>query len=325
MAQTAVTAGVDVSKLWLDCALWPLKRTLRVKNTPEGHAELAAWLAEADVERLGLEASGGCEVAAIDSLQAAGVQVVRMNARRVRLFAKACGKLAKNDRADARVIAQAAHMLADADTAPPTRRADLDPLVEHLACRRRLREWITDCANQLEHLKDKALRRKAAARKDALARDLAALDRTIAKLVAASPGQQALAARLQSVPGVGPVLASTLIALLPELGQAPHRQIASLVGVAPFDNDSGTHQGERSIQGGRHAVREVLYMAALSAKRCNPAIAAFAKRLAGKKPKVNIVACMHKLLTILNAIARDSAEWTASPEAKIQPKADAVA
>ena len=101
----------------------------------------------------------------------------------------------------------------------------------------------------------------------------------------------------------------------------PHRQAASLVGVAPFDNDSGQRHGERSIQGGRHAVREVLYMAALSAKRCNPAITAFAKRLAGKKPKVIVVACMHKLLTILNAIARDSANWTANPKTKPQPKA----
>lgn len=325
MAQTVVTAGADVSKLWLDCALWPPKPTLRVRNNAAGHAQLAAWLAQHGVERLALEASGGYEIAVIDSLQARGVQVARLNARRVRLFAKACGRLAKNDRADARVIAQAAHMLADADIPPPVRRADLDPLVEHLTCRRRLREWITDCANQLEHLRDKALRRRTTARKDALARELAALDRAIAKLVAENPDQQALAARLQSVPGVGPVLASTLIALLPELGQVPHRQIASLAGVAPFDNDSGTRQGERSIQGGRHAVREVLYMAALSAKRCNPAIKAFAKRLAGKKPKVIVVACMHKLLTILNAIARDGAEWTASPKAKTQSKANAVA
>ena len=325
MAHMVVTAGADVSKQWLDCALWPAKQRLRFANTPQGHAQLAAWLDEHGAERLGLEASGGYEVALIDSLQARGVPVVRMNARRVRLFAKARGRLVKNDQADAITIAQATLMLTDPETPPPIQRRDLDPLVEHLAYRRRLRDWITDCTNQLEHLRDKGLRRAVKARQDSLARSLTALDRTIAKLVQASPDWQALADNLQSVPGVGPVLASTLLALLPELGDVPHREIASLVGVAPFDNDSGERRGERSIQGGRHAVREVLYMATLSAKRCNPAIAAFAKRLAGKKPKVIVVACMHKLLTILNAIARDNEPWTANPKTPAKTMAKAAA
>lgn len=311
MAQHVTTAGVDVSKQWLDCALWPAKHLLRVPNTARGHAQLATWLNQHGVERLGLEASGGYEVAVIDSLQAAGFQVARLNARRVRLFAKACGRLAKNDRADAKVIAQATHMLTDPSTPPPLRRADLDPLVEHLTCRRRLREWIADCTNQLEHLTNTALRRTITARKASFTRDLAALDRALCKLVQGNPDWNTLAQRLQTVPGVGPVLATTLLALMPELGHVSHRQAASLVGVAPFDNNSGTHRGERHIQGGRAAVREVLYMAALSAKRCNPAIAAFATQLTGKKPKVIVTACMHKLLTILNAIARSTnATWT---------------
>ena len=311
MAQRVVTAGVDVSKEWLDCALWPDKAALRVERSVAGYRQLAAWLAEHGVARCALEASGGYEVEVMDALQAAGLEVARLNARRVRLFAQAKGRLAKNDRADARILAQAALVLTQ--DIPPARRRDLDPLVEHLLYRRRLREWLTDCANQLEHLKNAVLRRKLQARQRSLQTELSALDRALADLVAARDDWRALAHRLQAVPGVGPVLAETLIALLPELGQVSRRRIASLVGVAPFDDDSGKRAGERHITGGREAVREVLYMAALSAKRHNPQIAAFAERLVGKKPKVILVACMRKLLTILNAMVRDGKDWAPKP------------
>ncbi len=171
----------------------------------------------------------------------------------------------------------------------------------------------TDCANQLERLKNPALRRKIQARQRSFNTELSALDKTLANLVAACDDWHALTHRLQGVPGVGPVLAGTLIALLPELGQVSRRQIASLVGVAPFDDDSGKRAGERHVTGGREHVREVLYMAALSARRHNPQIAAFATRLAGKKPKVILVACMRKLLTILNAMVRDGKDWSPRP------------
>jgi transposase len=303
-----VTAGIDVSKHALDIALWPLKTaTLQVASTAAGYAELAAWLAEHGVERVGLEASGGYEVAVIDALEDRGFTVIRFNAQRVRLFAKAKGRLAKNDRADARTIAQATAVLVEA--APAPRRRSLDPLIELLTYRRRLCDWLVDCANQLEHLKDKTLRASTARRQASLRRELAAIDARLATLVQADDDWRVIAARLQTVPGVGPVLAHTLLALMPELGTLTRRATACLAGLAPFDDQSGERSGERHIAGGRAAVREVLYMAALVAMRRNPLIAAFARRLAGKKPKVIITACMRKLLVILNAMLRDGKDW----------------
>ena len=307
MAQKVVTAGIDVSKAWLDIALWPGQETVHVATTPAGYRQLTAWLIEHGVERVGLEASGGYEVAVIDALEADGFQVVRFNAQRIRLFARAKGRLAKNDRADARGIAQATAVLVD--TPPVPRRRDLDPLVELLNYRGHLRGWITDCVNQLEHLTEKALRIRVARRRAMFERERAEIDARLAALVEAHADWRVVAARLQSVPGVGPILAQTLIALLPELGTLSRRAIASLVGLAPYDRDSGTHRGQRHVTGGRAAVRQVLYMATLSAKRYNPVLAAFAGRLAGKKPKVIITACMRKLLVILNAMLRDRADW----------------
>lgn len=307
MAQMVITGGIDVSKAWLDVALWPTKLTLRVERNATGYDRLETWLSDNGVTRLGLEASGGYEIEVIDALQAKGFEVMRFNAQRIRLFAKAKGRLAKNDRADALTLAQATLVLLDA--APPQRRREFDRLVEHLTYRRQLRDWIVDCTNQLEHLKDQALRQKLAARRTALRRELLAHDKKLASLVRENDAWHVLEQRLREVPGVGPVLAQTLLALLPELGQMSRRAIACLVGVAPFDDDSGKRTGERHIKGGRAAVREVLYMAALVARVHNPVIAAFARRLAGKKPKVIIVACMRKLLVILNAMLRDGTHW----------------
>jgi transposase len=274
MAQIVVTAGIDVSKGWLNAALWPTRAELQVEQSPSGYAQLAAWLTEQAVMRVGLEASGGYEIAAIDALETAGFEVVRFNTRRIRLFALAKGRLAKNDRADARTIAQATAVLLDQP--PPARRRELDPLVEHLTYRRQLCAWITDCAHQLEHLRDAALRRTIARRRATLQRELAALELTLARLVAGDKSWRDLDRRLRQVPGIGAVSAQTLIAWLPELGHLSRRAIACLVGVAPFDDNSGKHTGERHIKGGRAAVRDVLYMAALTARRCNPVIARFA-------------------------------------------------
>ncbi len=307
MAHMVVTAGIDVSKGWLDAALWPKQGAIHVETTAAGYDELAAWLTESGVERVGLEASGGYEIAVIDALEARGFEMVRFNAQRIRLFAKAKGRLAKNDRADARCIAQATAVLLEAP--PEPRRRQLDPLIELLSYRRRLCDWIADCANQLEHLRDKALRARMVRRQTNFTRERTEIDARLAALVANHDDWCAVAKRLQAVPGVGPVLAHTLIALLPELGTLSRRAIASLAGLAPYDRDSASHRGERHIAGGRATVREVLYMAALSARRHNPVIASFAKRLAGKKPKVIITACMRKLLVILNAMLRDGTDW----------------
>jgi transposase len=310
MAQMVTNAGIDVSKQWLDVALWPKREeVMRFSRDDAGLAELAAWLKARHVVRVGLEASGGYERDVIDALEAQGFEVALLNPLNVRRFAQAKGRLAKNDRVDARTIAQFTAVMVE--TPSPGRRRELDALSEQLTFRRQLRAWIDDCTNQLEHLRDKALRRKTEARRLKLQGELAAHEKALAKLVAEHQDWNGLAKRLRAVPGVGPVLAHTLIALLPELGSLSRRAIASLVGLAPFDNDSGQRSGARHIQGGRAAVREVLYMATLSARSCNPVIAAFAKRLAGKEFKVIMVACMRKLLVILNAMLRDGTDWEA--------------
>jgi transposase len=307
MAKKIVIAGIDVSKQWLDVALWPKKAELRVTHDEAGYDELAVWLRGHGVSRVGLEASGGYEIAVMDGLEDRSFEVVRLNAQRVRMFAKAMGQLAKNDLVDARVIAEATAVVVK--QRPERRRRDLDPLAQHLAARNQLLEWITDCTNRLEHLTEKTLRRAFEAQKAALKSKLIALDKAIARLVAEREDWRVLAERLRQVPGVGPVLAHTLIALLPELGTLPRRSIAALVGIAPYDDESGKRSGKRHIRGGRAAIRQVLFMAATTAMTHNPVVSAFAARLAGKPRKVIVVACMRKLLVILNAMVRDAADW----------------
>jgi transposase len=308
MAQMVKTAGIDVSKLWLDVAIWPTREETQVSRDAAGLAQLIAWLGEREVVRVGLEASGGYEREVIDTLQAAGFEVALLNALRVRRFAEAKGRLAKNDRVDARTVAQFTAVMLE-EVVPPQRRRDLDALVELLTYRRQLKGWCTDCSNQLEHLRDRALRKTVAQRQASFERDLAKIDTKLADLIGEHDDWNALARLLRTVPGVGPVVSASLIALLPELGTLSRRAIASLVGLAPFDDDSGNRRGERHIKGGRKTVRHALYMAALSAKQHNPLIAAFAKRLAGKEPNVITTACMRKLLVMLNAMVRDGTDW----------------
>lgn len=307
MAQMVTYAGIDVSKDWLDVALFPAREALQVGCDAAGLKELMVWLRRHNVARIGVEASGGFEIRVMDDLADAGLEVIRFNARAVRMFAKVTGRLAKNDKADARTIARLTAV--EADKIAAKRRRDLDPLVEHLHLRSQYRDWINDCENQLEHAKQPDLRDQIEARQKQFKSWLALLDKKIAILIAAHEDWRVLAERLRSVPGVGPVLAGTLIALLPELGSVPRRTISALVGVAPCDDDSGHRHGERHIKGGRYAVRHVLYMSTLRAMRCNPQIAAFAQRLKGKKPKVIITACMRKLLVMLNAMVRDGTNW----------------
>jgi transposase len=307
MAPMIRTAGIDVSKQWLDVAIWPTREEIRVSRDAAGLALLISWLREHEVMRVGLEASGGYEREALDTLQAAGFEVALLNALRVRRFAEAKGRLAKNDRVDARTVAHFTAVMIE--QVPPQRRRDLDELVELLTYRNQLLGWCTDCSNQLEHLRNRGLRKTVAQRHVTFKRELAKIDTRLADLIAGHDDWNALARRLRTVPGVGPVVSASLIALLPELGTLSRRAIASLVGLAPFDHDSGKYRGERHIKGGRKAVRDALYMAALSARQFNPPIAAFAKRLAGKEPKVILTACMRKLLVMLNAMVRDGTDW----------------
>jgi transposase len=308
MAHQVWSAGIDVGKHQLDIALWPKSPlTLQVSRDADGFARLIDWLHEHNVVRVGLEASGGYEREVLDALADAGFTAVLLDPRRVRQFARAKGRRAKNDRIDARAIAEFVHTMVDEDPAKRDRSRDL--LNEHLALRGLIQTWITDCANRLEHLRDARLRKAVEASRKRFEADLVKQDLRIARLISERADWAATAKRLRSVPGVGPVLASTLIGRLPELGRLSGRAIAALVGVAPFDNDSAGRSGVRTIQGGRKVVRNVLYMAALSGRRCNPVLAALAARLKGKLSKVILVACMHKLIVILNAMQRDGRDW----------------
>jgi transposase len=308
MAQLVPTAGIDVSKQTLDIAQHPAAGTLRLDRRDSGWLnQLVTWLHSQGVQRIGLEASGGYEAEVVEALQAAGFTVVLFNARRIRQFAEANGQLAKNDRADAAVIAEATTVLR---TRPaPARSQAHKTLIELVSYRRALADWAVDVANQLEHVTDSALRRGLVRRRASLDREQAVVEARIAALLASRAAWAECDRRLRTVTGVGPVLAATLIALLPELGTLTRRQIASLVGVAPFDHDSGRQRGKRKVRSGRKTVRHVLYMAAQSARWFNPVIAAFAARLAAKPKKVVTVACMRKLLVILNAMLRDSTDW----------------
>jgi transposase len=307
MAAMVRLAGIDVSKQTLDVLVLPSGERRTVSYDRCGLGELRQWLVDLGVTVAAVEASGGDEREVSDLLEAAGLVIHRLNPLRVRRFAELRGRLAKTDRLDARTIAEFIQAY------PQERRVVRDPrrdrLAEHLLVRRHTQDAIIDCINQLEHLRDSRLRRLVTTRKAALERTLAVLDQRLAALLAEHDDLVALSDQLRGVPGVGPVLATTLIALLPELGALTRRQIAALVGVAPFDRSSGRSIGSKSIHAGRVLVRNTLYMAAMVASRRNPAIKTFAERLAAKPGKVRLVACMRKLLVTLNAMVRDGAQW----------------
>ena len=300
--------GIDVSKDRLDVVVLPEGRFCSVSNDAAGWAELVARLHPLTVSAIGLEPSGGYERGIIRALLAAGLSVRHIKPNKLRQFARARGILAKNDRLDARLIAEYVAIM-------PTRVVQRDDAVERLAeivtMRRQLCDEHVAVENQAAHLEDAMLRRLSKRRLTRLEADIRLLDKRLAEMVATNAAFARLYDLLTSMPGVGAVLAFTLIALLPELGKLSRKQIAALVGLAPYDFDSGKLRGHRSIYGGRMPVRNVLYMAALSASRYNPALKAFSNRLVGadKKSKVVIVAVMRKMITTLNAMLRDNAAW----------------
>lgn len=311
MAQKTPVVGIDVSKDWLDVVVLPSEEHYRVSNDEAGWHVLRERLRMLRPRAIGLEASGGYERQVIRVLVEAGLPVQSVNPWKLRQFANAAGILAKNDRLDAWAIARFVDRL---PSRPVRYDADLARLGELVTMRRQLVDARLECINQKQLLRDRELRRLQDRRIRRIDADIERLEQRIAREIAAVP---ALAERYQlliSMPGVGPVLAVTLIAFLPELGSLTNRQIAALVGVAPYDFDSGRMRGLRCIFGGRDKVRRVLYMAAHVAAQHNPVLAAFKRRLrnAGKKPKVAIVAVMRKLIVTLNAMARDNALWNPS-------------
>lgn len=308
MAQILPTVGIDVSKDWLDVAVHPVRQQFRVANDKAGWAELYRRLKSIGPRAIGVEASGGYERDLTRILITADLPVRMVNAWKLRQFAKAAGLFAKNDRLDAHAIAWFTATL-------PSREVRHDPAREHLAELVRARRQLVDAeqmfTNQLEHVRDAELRRQTARRIRQIEADQAKLDKRIVQAIAAVPSFAARHELICSMRGVGPVLGSTLVALLPELGSLTNRQIAALVGVVPYDFDSGKMRGLRCIFGGRADVRRVLFMAAQAAALWNPILKAFKQRLraSGKKPKVAIVAVMRKLIVTLNAMVRSGTKW----------------
>jgi transposase len=301
--------GIDVSKDRLDVMVLPEQQCSSVRNDLAGWADLVERLRGFSIAAIGLEASGGYERGVMRALLAAGMSVRQINPFKLRQFANASGVLAKNDRLDARMIAS---FVAIMPTRPAQRHAPvIERLAEIIAVRRQLSDEKIAAENASRLLENTALQRLSRRRIRRLAADIDMLDQHMVEIVAVDA---ALAHRYQlltSMPGVGSVLACTLIALLPELGRLSRKQIAALVGVAPYDFDSGKLKGKRCIWGGRAPVRHVLFMAAMSACNWNPVLKTFHDRLkaAGKLPKVVIVAVMRKMITMLNAMVRDDVVW----------------
>ena len=301
-------AGIDVASDRLDVMLLPDGQCFWVANNTAGWAELVTRLRGLHIAAIGIEASGGYERGVIRALLAEGISVRQINPFKLRQFAKASGVLAKNDRLDARMIAL---FVATMPTRPAQRNQAAERVGEVVTARRQLSDQKVAAENASRLFEDASLRRLYRRRVARLALDIALLDKRLAEMVSADVVLAKRYRLLTSMPGVGPVLAFTLIAFLPELGQMSRKQVAAIVGVAPYDFDSGKMKGIRCIWGGRAPVRRVLYMAALTACRFNPALKTFHERLAaaGKKSKVAIVAVMRKIITTLNAMIRDNVAW----------------
>lgn len=306
-------AGIDVSKEHLDVC-WNTE-TLRIGNDAQGWDELAARLLSSAVDLVVVEATGGYERGVVTALQAKGLAVARVNPRQARDFAKSMGLLAKTDRLDARGLRDFAEVLARhpqrSKFITPVRDAQREVLAGMMMRRRQLVDMRVAESNRLDSASARAAKSIASVLK-VLDRQLASIDKDIDRHM--DEHFKAQRALLDGVKGVGAVTTLTLLSALPELGQLGRKPIAKLVGIAPLANDSGYRKGARHIWGGRGEVRSALYMASLSAQRYNPVIKAFYQRLlaAGKPKKVAMVACMRKLLTILNAMLRDQAVWDAA-------------
>jgi transposase len=308
MSEARKVVGIDVSKAALDCAALPSKAQFQVTNDIAGIAELVRRLTELKPDLVVLEASGGYETAAASALAGALLRIAVVNPRQVRDFAKATGKLAKTDRIDARVLAAFGIAIDPQVTQLPDE--DTRALQGLLARRSQLVAMRTQELNRLSQSAP-AVRPQI---KDHVAWLNEAIRRCDIDLTAKLRSSSAWKAKedlLRSMPGIGAINSRMLMAGLPELGKLNRQKISALVGLAPFNRDSGKFKGQRRIWGGRAQIRQALYMAALTAKRCNPVVRTLYQRLTarGKPHKVAMVACMRKMLTILNTMAKNNAHW----------------
>lgn len=303
--------GIDVSKDELVVHALPSERGALFPNDRSGLIDLLDWLRPLACARIVFEASGGYEQDLLEALSAAGMPAVRLSARRPRALATALALKAKTDRLDARVLAIAAQWLPAPATLPPS------------APQRALREWLQlrtalvgerdGHRRRIQQLRDHDVKTYLQSLIDSLQTQIALIEERLRQAMAQCPSP------LSAAPGLGPILRATLTARLPELGKLDRRQIAALVGLAPYNRDSGRWRGQRRISGGRADVRRVLYMATWAAIRARSPLAEVYRRLvaAGKPKKLALTACMRKYLTMLNAMARDQAPWapaTATPQ-----------
>lgn len=313
MDTKTIYIGIDVSQENLDLAANTQKQIRRFHNTTTGIGKMVAYLMTVGPTLVVMEATGGYEIPVAAALGEAGITTAIMNPRQVRDYARSTGKLAKTDAIDARILADFG-----ATVHPePRRLADLQTreLKEIMARRQQLNEMITAEKNRLRRAQG-LLRDHIRAHVDWMEKEMSDMDSALRSFIKRSPMWREKDNLFKSVPGVGPVLSSTLLAELPELGSLNRKQIAALVGVAPLNRDSGKMHGKRSIWGGRASVRAALYMGALVATRFNPVIRRFYQRLlaAGKAKKTAITACMRKLLVILNAMIKHRTPWNYAPE-----------
>lgn len=304
-----VYVGIDVAKAHLDVHVLPAGEAFTVARDGESVASLADRLKTLSPSLVVLEATGGFETLVAATLGGAGLPVAVINPRQIRDFARSAGRLAKTDALDAEVIALFAQRMQPEPR--PLADEQTRTLSELVARRRQLVEMMTAERNRRPRLSRKSLVKALDRHLAVLQKDLSALEEEIKDTIRGMPIWREREDLMRSVPGVGPTLARTIIADVPEIGTLDRKKVAALIGVAPLNWDSGTYRGRRTTWGGRSKVRAVLYMAALAASRCNPILRSFYQRLlnAGKPRKLALVAVMRKLLTILNAIVRDQTPW----------------
>ncbi len=310
---TAVPAfiGIDVGKTWLDVALWGSEAVQRVSNDAAGVAEILAKLAELNPQLIAVEATGGYEQLLVQTMLMDGLPIAVVNPTRVRALSKANGKLAKTDKIDARLIAEFAAKVNPEPLAPKKAQ---EIRLKALVTRRE--QLVLMCAAEQNRLGTihNSMRADVREHIEWMKVRIEELEAEINELVSNLPELHEQIKRLDSIPGVGLTTAISVVVEMPELGQLNRQKIAALAGLAPFNRDSGRKRGKRRIFGGRRGIRRVLYMACLSGIRHNPVIRSFYQRLLnkGKLKMVALTACMRKMLSIMNAMARDQVEWRAS-------------
>ena len=314
MAQNdRVVVGIDVAKDKVDACIRTLSQLRTFESTAEGRRQLVAWLRRHKVGKAAMEASGGYERDWAKALREAGLEVRIVDPKRVRSFARSAGRLAKNDAIDAEMIAWFAETFGEA----PAQAYDAarDKLVQIVNARQALLDVQTELQNRGEHAAPEVVQKMQARLLKKIALEVAKLEAAIAAMIKTTAHFTELSEIIESVPGLGRGTSAGLIAAMPELGQVSNKAAAALLGVAPYDDDSGKRRGERQIKGGRRKVRNLFYMACLgAATQHNPVLKAFYRRLIakGKEKKVALVACMRKLIVILNIMIARGEKWDPS-------------